>query len=209
MTLTEKLRACKILPVLTPPDVPSTLKVAEALSARGMKTIEITLRSPAALESIAALSRAFPDMTVAAGTITNRTDLADAINAGAQFTLSPGISRELLDAAADLSIPFIPGVATPSEIMLARTCGIDLCKLFPAVALGGTAYLQALAGPFPDMLFCPTGGINENNIRAFLALPNVVCCGGSWMVAEDLIAQRRWNDIQQITAAALRQACGS
>ena len=142
-------------------------------------------------------------MLVAAGTVTNPRDLEQVIEAGVTLALSPGGSDQLLAAAAQAPLQFIPGVASASDVMRAMDYGMRLCKLFPATVLGGEAMLKALAGPFPNIKFCPTGGLGPENFRDFLALPNVVCCGGSWMVSAELVDNARWQDIEQLAREAM------
>ncbi|NND69379.1 MAG: bifunctional 4-hydroxy-2-oxoglutarate aldolase/2-dehydro-3-deoxy-phosphogluconate aldolase [Halioglobus sp.] len=202
MNLQEVLTASRVLPVITARDVASTVRLAGALAAGGMRCVEITLRSETGLASLRAVKEELPDLWVAAGTVTRGDQVAAAIDAGADLCLSPGISAELLAATAAANSPFVPGVATASEIMLGATHGIEVFKYFPA-NLGGTAALKAFSGPFPDALFCPTGGLNPANFRDYLALPNVICCGGSWMVTTELVAGERWDDIEALAREAM------
>jgi 2-dehydro-3-deoxyphosphogluconate aldolase/(4S)-4-hydroxy-2-oxoglutarate aldolase len=205
MTVLEQLQSVAVLPVVTAYDVSSTLKTAEALSRGGMTAIEITLRTDAALASITAVKEALPHLILAAGTVTKPEDMTRAQDAGVDLCVSPGIAEELLLQAQSLNMPFLPGVATASEIMLGLQYGLDLFKLFPAVAVGGITLLNALRGPFPGVRFCPTGGLTRANFREFLALPNVVCCGGSWMVTESLVRGEDWSGIADLAHEA-RQA---
>lgn len=202
MSLQDILAASRVLPVITALDVASTVLLAQALAAGGMRCVEITLRSEAGLASLSAVKDALPDLWVAAGTVTQARQVTAATDAGADLCLSPGISEELLTATAAAGMPFVPGVATASEIMLGAGHGLNIFKYFPA-HLGGTAALKAFGGPFPDALFCPTGGLGPDNFRDYLALPNVVCCGGSWMVGRDLVAGERWDDIAALARAAM------
>jgi 2-dehydro-3-deoxyphosphogluconate aldolase/(4S)-4-hydroxy-2-oxoglutarate aldolase len=206
MSLAEKLGYCRVLPVITVHDIASTVRLAQALEAGGMKAVEITLRTPAALESLGAVKAALPGMLVAAGTVTNADLLAKAAAAGADFCVSPGMTAALLCASEDQDIPLLPGVASASDVMLGMDHGLKLFKLFPAVAVGGIDLLKALAGPFPDVRFCPTGGLNAGNFRDFLALSNVICCGGSWMVSADLIENGRWGAIEVLAREAMADA---
>lgn len=201
--ITTTLSACRVLPVITATDAKSTVELAQALSRGGMKAVEITLRTPAALDSIRAVAEQVPNMIVAAGTITNPAELHSAVEAGASMAVSPGSTPCLLRAAREANIDFVPGVATASEVMQGLDEGYDCFKLFPAVAAGGLNLLKSLAGPFPDVKFCPTGGLNPSNFRDFLALPNVVCCGGSWMVLADLVANCRWDEIETLARDAM------
>ncbi len=199
----EQLKTFRVLPVVTAVDVDSTVQLATALLEGGMRAIEITLRTEAALESIAAVREAVPAISVGSGTVTNPDELQRAIDAGCSFHVSPGITARLMDAVSEAGVDLVPGVASPSDIMLGKDYGLDCFKLFPAVPVGGLALLKALAGPFPDIAFCPTGGLNPDNFRSFLALPNVVCCGGSWMVAPDLVRDGQWEMIKVLAQQAL------
>lgn len=200
-----KLQACRILPVVTAHDVESTVQLASALQRGGMQAIEITLRTSAALEAIAAVKREVPQLLVAAGTVTTPAELEQVVEAGVELALSPGATDALLRAAAAAPLDFIPGVASPSEVMNALDHGFSICKLFPATTLGGASMLRSLAGPFPKVQFCPTGGLNAENFRQFLALPNVICCGGSWMVSADMVDNGCWDDIENLAREAMVQ----
>lgn len=200
------LQQCRILPVITAHDVGTTVQLARTLQQAGMPAVEITLRTEAALESIRAIKAEVSGMRVAAGTVISPEDLNRAVMAGADFCVSPGLTENLLRAASNDGIAFVPGVATASEIMLGLDYGHRCFKLFPAVAAGGINLLKSLAGPFPDLVFCPTGGLNKDNFRDFLALPNVVCCGGSWMVADALVNAGNWDEIRTGAIAALAHA---
>ncbi len=199
----HNLSDLRVLPVVTARDVDSTVALSRALLAGGMRAIEITLRTPAAMDAIVAVKEALPEMLVAAGTVTNTRELEQVVAANVSLALSPGATDELLATAADAPLQFIPGVASASDVMRAMDYGVKVCKLFPATVLGGQSMLKALAGPFPDMRFCPTGGLNPDNFRNFLALPNVVCCGGSWMVSAELVDNERWNEIEQLAREAM------
>ncbi len=198
------LRACRVLPVVTTADVPSTLKLAAALQRGGMTAVEITLRSDSAVDSIRALRRDLPDLLVAAGTVLNPGDVELAVAAGAHFLVSPGTTPDLLRAARERRAPLLPGVATASEVMLGMEAGLRQFKLFPAEASGGLALLRSLAGPFPGIGFCPTGGLGPGNFRDYLALPNVICCGGSWMVAAELVQNERWIEVERLAREAMQ-----
>jgi len=205
MSFEEQLGLCRVLPVITALDVESTVRLAQALAEGGMKAVEITLRTPAALASLAAVKVAVPGMLVAAGTVTNPELLRKATASGADFCVSPGLTPALLQASSANSIPLLPGVASASEVMLGLDYGLSLFKLFPAVAVGGIGLLTSLAGPFPDVQFCPTGGLNPENFCDFLALPNVVCCGGSWMVTAQLVKEKQWGAISALAAQAMAE----
>lgn len=203
MTLFEQLMACRFLPVVTALDVDTTVLMASALSKGGMAGIEITLRTPEALECISAVKAQHPGMLVAAGTVLGPADAEAAMSAGADFCVSPGISEQLLSFTNSQEIPWLPGVASASEVMLGMAGGLALFKLYPAVPIGGIALLKSLAGPFPDVRFCPTGGLNSDNFRDFLALSNVIACGGSWMVAPELVRERKWETVEKLAREAL------
>lgn len=176
------LSHCSVLPVLTLSNVDSALYIGESLVSAGVHVAEITLRSPAALSAIELLSSKLPELQVGAGTLLHTAQLKDVKNAGGKFALSPGIHESFLINALDVGLPYIPGVATPSDVMLAQAAGYGFCKLFPAKTLGGTEYIKALAGPFPQMQFCPTGGVRISEAAEFLALDSVVCVGSSKLV---------------------------
>ncbi|QFU76580.1 bifunctional 4-hydroxy-2-oxoglutarate aldolase/2-dehydro-3-deoxy-phosphogluconate aldolase [Halioglobus maricola] len=203
--LEQKLAASRVLPVVTARDVDSTVALARALEKGGMTAIEITLRTPAALDAIVAVREELPGLLVAAGTVNTPEEVARVVDAGVELALSPGATPALLQAAADAPLDFVPGVASSSDIMQAQAHGFELLKLFPAVTLGGKGMLKALGGPFPDVKFCPTGGLNPDNFRDFLALPNVVCCGGSWMVASSLVDNGRWDEIETLAREAMSE----
>ncbi|HZF29406.1 MAG TPA: bifunctional 4-hydroxy-2-oxoglutarate aldolase/2-dehydro-3-deoxy-phosphogluconate aldolase [Gammaproteobacteria bacterium] len=200
-TMRELLALSPVLPVVTIDDPALAIDVAKALAEGGIGIAEITLRTPAGLPAIERIATHVPGFVVAAGTVLTRTDLAAAARAGATFAVSPGATRELLEAAAGGALPFLPAVATASELMQAAAFDHEHFKFFPAAAAGGIAALDALAGPFPDARFCPTGGITEDTAAAYLARPNVVCVGGSWIAPRAAIARRDW---AAITRAAQR-----
>jgi 2-dehydro-3-deoxyphosphogluconate aldolase/(4S)-4-hydroxy-2-oxoglutarate aldolase len=193
----------RVLPVVTVRDVNSVVELARSLAAGGMKAIEVTLRTAEALDGIRAIKSEVPDMTIAAGTVTNPVELQSAIDAGADFHLSPGMTPNLLQAAREAQVYLVPGVATASEVMTGMEYGLDTFKLFPAVPLGGIDVLKSLGGPFPQIMFCPTGGLNPGNYLDFLALDNVLCCGGSWMVSDTLVAGEQWAKIEQLARSAM------
>jgi len=203
--ISATLANCRVLPVITASDVTSTVALAKALWRGGMKAVEITLRTPAALDSISAVAAEVPDILVAAGTIVNPAELHRAVEAGAAMAVSPGSTPQLLRAAREANIDFVSGVATASEIMQGLDEGYHCFKLFPAVTVGGLDLLKSMAGPFAQVKFCPTGGLNPSNFRQYLALPNVVCCGGSWMVSTDLVGNGRWDDIERLAHDAMSE----
>lgn len=193
----------RVLPVIAPLDVPSTVQLCRTLAGAGMSAVEITLRHQQALEALAAVRRDQPGLCIAAGTVLNGAQARAAVDAGASFLVSPGLTPGLLGMTRGLSVPLLPGVATASEVMQGLDAGLDCFKFFPAVPAGGLALLKALAGPFPEVAFCPTGGLGADNHAEYLELPNVICCGGSWMVSRELVQQARWEEIAALAAAAV------
>jgi 2-dehydro-3-deoxyphosphogluconate aldolase / (4S)-4-hydroxy-2-oxoglutarate aldolase len=187
-----------IIPVLTIERLEDAVPLARALVAGGVRTLEITLRTPVAIESAKAIMADVPEAVVGIGTILNADDLARAGVIGARFGISPGATPDLLKAAAASALPFAPGIATASELMLALAHGFNLVKFFPAEQSGGIKALRALAGPFPDVRFCPTGGIGEANAASWLAEPNVVAVGGSWLCPAADIRSGNWAGITAI-----------
>ncbi|MEM1112647.1 MAG: bifunctional 4-hydroxy-2-oxoglutarate aldolase/2-dehydro-3-deoxy-phosphogluconate aldolase [Pseudomonadota bacterium] len=198
------LAELRVLPVVTALDVPSTLKLAAALQRGGMRAIEVTLRTPAALDSIRALKDAGSSLQIAAGTITDSGGMERALAAGADFLVSPGSTQALLQDAREGGALLIPGVSSASDVMLGLSEGYRCFKLFPAAAVGGLALLKSLAGPFPEVTFCPTGGLGPDNYLDYLALPNVLCCGGSWMCATALVENGDWQTIESLAQAAMQ-----
>jgi 2-dehydro-3-deoxyphosphogluconate aldolase / (4S)-4-hydroxy-2-oxoglutarate aldolase len=201
------LRRAPVIPVLTVAAIEHAVPLARALVRGGLPVLEITLRTPCALAALAAMRDAAPDAIVGVGTLTRPSDLADAERAGAQFGVSPGYAPDLVAAARDVGYPLLPGVMTPSELMAARLAGFTALKLFPAQQAGGAGMVKALGAPFPDVTFCPTGGVTRANAPDYLALPNVACVGGSWVAPADRIAAGDWSAIEALArdAAALRQ----
>ena len=200
------LERCRVLPVITATDVESTVQLARTLLSGGMAAVEITLRTEAGLDSIRAVKDQVPEILVAAGTVTNPSELEAAVNAGADFCVSPGLTEQLLRASSEAGVDFVPGVATASEVMLGMDYGYTTFKLFPAVAAGGINLLKSLGGPYPQVKFCPTGGLTPQNFREFLALANVVCCGGSWMVADKLVQSGQWTEIERLAREAMGES---
>jgi 2-dehydro-3-deoxyphosphogluconate aldolase / (4S)-4-hydroxy-2-oxoglutarate aldolase len=184
-------------------DAAHAVPLARALLAGGVAVIEVTLRTAAALDSLARIAREVPEMILAAGTVTDATQLRAVKDAGASVAISPGLTDGLLAASRDLAMPLLPGIATASELMRGMDAGLHRFKLFPASAVGGIALLQALNGPFPDARFCPTGGIGIDQAPDYLALPNVVCVGASWVASRGDITAGHW---AAITANATRAA---
>ena len=197
-------KAARVVPVLTIERVEDAVPLARALVKGGVRTLEVTLRTPAAVESAKAIIAEVPDAIVGIGTILSADDLARAEGLGAKFGISPGATPELLKAAAASSLPFAPGIATASELMAALAHGFDLVKFFPAEPSGGIKALRALAGPFPQAKFCPTGGIGEANASAWLAEPNVVAVGGSWLCPPAEIRSGNWAGITAICERSMK-----
>ncbi|MCP8896115.1 2-dehydro-3-deoxy-phosphogluconate aldolase [Shinella daejeonensis] len=204
--LLSVLKLQPVVPVLVVEDAASAVPLARALVAGGLKAIEITLRTPAALEAIRAVANEVEGAVAGAGTVLNAAQFEAAIEAGSQFVVSPGTTQELIDAAADSEVPLLPGAATASEVMGLREEGYEVMKFFPAEQAGGAAYLKSLSSPLAGTLFCPTGGISLSNARDYLSLPNVVCVGGSWVAPKDLVAKGDWAAVTRLAAeaAALR-----
>jgi len=196
------MRDAPVIPVIVLHDVAHAVPMARALVAGGIRMLEVTLRTPQALACIEAIARAVPEAVVGAGTVRSAEDAAAAANAGARFAVSPGYTQAVGEACRANGLPLLPGVATASEIMAAQADGFDALKFFPALQSGGSAMLKAWAGPFGDVLFCPTGGIQPGNAAEFLALANVACVGGSWLVPADALAQGDWERITMLARQA-------
>lgn len=208
MNVLDLMRLSPVIPVITVHDLAHAAPLARALVAGGLRVLEMTLRTPCALDAMALMRAAVPDAIVGAGTLTRAEDFAAVARAGAQFGVSPGLTPALIEAAANAPFPLLPGVMTPSDLIAARAAGFVACKLFPAQQAGGIEMLKALSGPFPDHVFCPTGGITRANAPAFLALPNVLCVGGSWVVPKEAIAAGNWAEIEALARDAALLASG-
>ena len=191
-----------VIPVLTIREVEHAVPLARALARGGLDVIEVTLRSEAALEAIERIAAELPEVTVGAGTVRTPADITHALRVGAMFLVSPGAPPVIMDAAADATVPFLPAVATATEAMALAERGFDFLKFFPAEAAGGIAALKSFAGPFPDLHFCPTGGVSLKNAGDYLALPNVVCVGGSWVAPDDAVASGDWDRIGKLAREA-------
>jgi 2-dehydro-3-deoxyphosphogluconate aldolase/(4S)-4-hydroxy-2-oxoglutarate aldolase len=204
MTTTQKFTALQVMqdapviPVIVLSDVAHAVPMARALVAGGIRMLEVTLRTPQALACIEAIARDVPDAVVGAGTVRSRADAMAAANAGAQFAVSPGYTSAVGQACRDAGLALLPGVATGSEILMAQEDGYTQLKFFPAMQAGGPAMLKAWSGPFFDVQFCPTGGVTLQNAPEFLAVTNVVCVGGSWLVPADALARGDWAKITQL-----------
>ncbi|MEV1046776.1 bifunctional 4-hydroxy-2-oxoglutarate aldolase/2-dehydro-3-deoxy-phosphogluconate aldolase [Streptomyces sp. NPDC049916] len=191
-----------VVPVVVLHDAADAVPLARALVAGGLPAIEVTLRTPAALESIRAMAAEVPGAVVGAGTVISPRHVRETVDAGARFLVSPGWTDALLDAMKASGVPFLPGVSTTSEVVALLERGVSEMKFFPAEAAGGTAYLKALSAPLPQARFCPTGGISLTSAPSYLALPNVGCVGGSWMVPADAVAEKDWDRVTRLAAEA-------
>ncbi|HEL3749907.1 TPA: bifunctional 4-hydroxy-2-oxoglutarate aldolase/2-dehydro-3-deoxy-phosphogluconate aldolase [Stenotrophomonas maltophilia] len=196
------LKLAPVIPVFTPDDVDDAVQVAQALFRGGLPVIEVTLRTPRAMDAIRAMVEAVPDAVVGAGTVLTPSQMEAARAAGARFAVSPGATPTLYAAARDADLPYLPGVATGSELILGLEHGLDTFKFFPAVQAGGAALLAAWHGPFADVRFCPTGGISAQTAAQFLHLPNVLCVGGSWLTTAALLQTRDWGAIERLAREA-------
>lgn len=198
----QLLRDAGILPVITVDSVDQGRRIAGALLDGGLTALELTLRTPAALDTLAALKKDLPDIVIGAGTVLDETHIRQSIDAGADFLVTPGTPPALAQALARAPIPVVPGGATPTEFMALLAQGFRCCKLFPASAVGGLSMLKGLAGPLGGLRLCPTGGITEANAGEFLAQPNVLCIGGSWMVPKEWLAAGEWDKVRDSAAKA-------
>ncbi|MFE2627193.1 MULTISPECIES: bifunctional 4-hydroxy-2-oxoglutarate aldolase/2-dehydro-3-deoxy-phosphogluconate aldolase [Streptomyces] len=202
--MTSVLDLAPVVPVVVVDDPSDAVPLARALVAGGLRAIEVTLRTPAALDAIRAVADAVPDAVVGAGTVLTPEQVTRSVEAGARFLVSPGWTDALLDAMRASGVPYLPGVSTASEVVALLERGVRELKFFPAEAAGGTAYLRSLYGPLPQVRFCPTGGIGPDSAPDYLALPNVACVGGSWMLPADAVAARDWGRVE----ALAREAAG-
>lgn len=197
-----------VVPVMVIERLEDAVPMAEALLAAGVPILEVTLRTPVAIQAIERLREKLPRAVVGAGTVTTPKELNAVKTAGAQFAISPGITTNLLRAGAHGDVPLIPGVATISELMTAKELGYTHLKFFPAEAAGGCAMLKSIAGPFPDITFCPTGGIHQGNFQDYLDLPNVACVGGSWILPKPAIDAHNWQAVTESATLALKTVKG-
>ncbi len=196
MAFDDELRATRIVPVIVIKDLAHAVPLARALVEGGLNILEITLRTDAGLAAIKAIASEVKGAIVGAGTVINAAQFAAAVQAGSKFVVSPGLTDEVVKASRDHAVPILPGVATGSEIMHGLSLGLSTFKFFPAETSGGAPAIKALGGPFPQVRFCPTGGVSPGNLKTYLSLPNVICAGGSWMVPSDL------NEADAFTKAA-------
>ena len=201
MTALSIMQDAPVIPVIVLHSTEHAVPMAEALLAGGIRVLEVTLRTPQGLACIEAIAKQLPEAIVGAGTVRNAADAAAAARAGARFAVSPGYTGKLGQACRDLDLPLLPGVATSSEIMMAQEDGFTELKFFPAVQSGGIQMLKAWQGPFGELRFCPTGGISPGNAAEFLALSNVVCVGGSWLVPASAVERGNWSLITELAQA--------
>ena len=203
LTALQVMQDAPVIPVIVLNDIAHAVPMARALLAGGIRMLEVTLRTPQALACIEAIAREVPEAVVGAGTVRSRADAQAAASAGAQFAVSPGYTSAVGQACRDVGLALLPGVATGSEIMMAQEDGFTELKFFPAMQAGGPAMLKAWSGPFFDVKFCPTGGVTLQNAPELLALPNVVCVGGSWLVPAEAMAKGDWALVTELAAATL------
>jgi 2-dehydro-3-deoxyphosphogluconate aldolase/(4S)-4-hydroxy-2-oxoglutarate aldolase len=202
LKIRDLVQLAPVIPVITIEALDHAVPLARALAAGGLRVLEITMRTPVALAAIEAMRKAVPEAIIGVGTLTRPVDFAAADRAGAQFGVSPGLTPELAAAARGARFPLLPGVMTPTDLIAARAAGFDVLKLFPAQQAGGVPMLRALGGPFPDALFCPTGGITLASAPEYLALPNVACVGGSWLAPKAMLAAGDWTGIEALRRPA-------
>lgn len=191
-----------VIPVMVINKLEHAVPLAQALVEGGLKVLEITMRTPIALEAIKAIKANVPGAIVGAGTVINLETLQQALDVGSEFLVSPGVTETLIDAVLDSGVPILPGVITPSEAMRLMEKGITEMKFFPAEAAGGVPMLKSFAGPLPQITFCPTGGVNPKNAMEYLSLKNVACVGGSWMAPAELVDAENWDEIKRRAAEA-------
>ena len=204
MDALDLLRVGPVIPVIVIDDLAHAVLLARALVTGGVRVLEVTLRTRVALDAILAITREVDDAIVGVGTISRAEHFQQAVDAGARFGVSPGLTDELIDAAQASMLPLLPGVMTPSDVIAARAAGFFAMKLFPAQQAGGIGMLKALSGPFPDVTFCPTGGVTAASAPAFLALPNVGCVGGSWLTPPAAVKGGEWGTITALAREASR-----
>ena len=198
LTPREVMTSTAVVPVIVVDNVEQAINLGKALVAGGVPVLEVTLRTEAALDAIAALREQVPEAIVGAGTVCTREQYIKAVEAGSQFIISPGMTPDLLAVGKEYDVPYLPAVATISDILLGMEYGYDHFKFFPAEINGGVKALKAFAGPLADINFCPTGGVSPANYKEYLALPNVLCVGGSWIVPKDLIDAGKWDEITEL-----------
>lgn len=202
MKIQEILSAAPVVPVIVIDELEDAIPLARALYNGGLRALEVTLRTPVAAEAVKQIKEALPEAYVGTGTVVDKASFEASVNAGADFMVSPGVSSELLELAKSSDIPFLPGAATPSEAMELASHGFKFLKFFPAEAAGGAPMLKSIGGPLPQVTFCPTGGISLESAPKYLALNNVVCVGGTWMLDKSLIANKDWQAIEALAKQA-------
>ena len=200
----QRIGEIGLVPVVKIDDASDALHLAQALVEGGLPVAEVTFRTDAAAQSIAAIAKEFPQMIVGAGTVLTRAQVDAAIDAGSTFIVSPGLNPDTLDYALSRGALMMPGISDASGVEAARARGVETVKFFPAEPAGGLPYIKALAGPYANVRFMPTGGINLSNLASYLACPSILACGGTWMVAEDLVAGKRWDEVTRICQEAVQ-----
>lgn len=208
VSVSDMLDGQKIVPVVVIENKQQALGLAKALLDGGIRVIEITLRNSYGMQAISDVKDAFPEMVTLAGTVNTAKSMLEVMKAGADGIVSPGLTESLLHTALENKIPYLPGVATASEVLTAMEHGLSECKLFPATVVGGVSALKAFSGPLSNMKFCPTGGVDEANFKDFLALNNVMCVGGSWIAPSSLISQGNWQGISELCKTTLNSLEG-
>ena len=206
MNIEEILKAAPVVPVIVIDQIEQAVPLARALVEGGLPVLEVTLRSPIAMDAVREIAKSVPDALLGVGTVTRPEQFQECLDAGATFAVSPGLTDTLLAASRQVKLPFLPGVFTPSEVMHAQEQGFRRLKLFPASQAGGVGMLKALQGPLPDVSFCPTGGIGAANFGEFLNLNNVECVGGSWVCPADAVRQGDWEQMFRLAQEANRMA---
>jgi len=201
-TVKDIIESTKVIPVIVIEDLNDAVPIATALVDGGLNVLEVTLRTSVAIEAIKLIKNALPNAIVGSGTVVDATTLELSLNADVDFLVSPGSNDELLAAAKSNNAPLLAGVSTASEVMKLQSFGYNCMKFFPAEAAGGAAMLKSIGGPLPDALFCPTGGINLQSAPEYLALKNVACIGGSWMLSKHLIADKNWAEVTRLSRQA-------
>jgi len=203
LTIDKIVKVAPVIPVMVIDKLEDAVPLARALYNGGLKVLEITLRTPVALEAISAMVKALPDdAVIGSGTVVTPADLQASVDAGAKFMVSPGTTPELIEAAKQCDVPLLPGIATPSEAMNLYIQGFTHLKFFPAEAAGGVNMVKSIGGPLPQITFCPTGGINLEKAPSYLALANVACVGGTWMAPKHLINEKKWDEIEALARQA-------
>ncbi len=198
----EILESTQVIPVMVIHEIDDAVPLAKALYNGGLKVLEVTLRTTCAIDAITLIKQALPNATVGSGTVVNPNTLDQSLKAGVDFIVSPGSSDDLLNAALSNNAPLLAGVSTVSEVMKLQSKGYECMKFFPASAAGGPAILKAIGGPLPEIVFCPTGGISLSTAPEYLALDNVACVGGSWMLSKELVASKNWHEITRLARQA-------